>query len=103
VESLRIERAHQRVWLHGELDLAAFDDVLHTLAHTLAELDGQTILLDLAGVTFIDSTGLRTLMAARRDHAQLSVVNPSGVVVRLLDMTGTSELVLGEPKTNGAT
>jgi anti-sigma B factor antagonist len=99
VESLRIERAHQRVWLHGELDLAAFDDVLHTLA----ELDGQTILLDLAGVTFIDSTGLRTLMAARRDHAQLSVVNPSGVVVRLLDMTGTSELVLGEPKTNGAT
>jgi anti-sigma B factor antagonist len=99
VESLRIERAHQRVWLHGELDLAAFDDVLHTLA----ELDGQTILLDLAGVTFIDSTGLHTLMAARRDHAQLSVVNPSGVVVRLLDMTGTSELVLGEPKTNGAT
>ena len=99
MESLRIERADQRVWLHGELDLAAIDDVLHTLA----ELDGQTILLDLAGVTFIDSTGLRTLMAAKRDHAQLSVVNPSGVVVRLLDMTGASELVLGEPKANGAT
>jgi len=52
----------------------------------------KTLRLDLAGVSFMDSTGLHALMATKRraDLAgvQLVLTRPSPTVARLLDLSG---------------
>ena len=75
----------------GELDLAsapqlqrAFDDRLE-----------RQVTVDLAGVTFIDSTGLRALVTARNDLAernqQLVVGRCSPAAARVFALTGLGD------------
>ena len=73
------------VRLHGELDLAGVPRLLSALAC----LDGD-VELDCSGVDFIDAAGLGAFVRAHQRceerGAQLVVVEPSPVVVRLLQM-----------------
>jgi anti-sigma B factor antagonist len=73
------------VRLHGEFDLAGVPRLLSALAC----LDGD-VELDCSGVDFIDAAGLGAFVRAHRQcaerGAQLVVVDPSPVVVRLLQM-----------------
>ncbi|MEM7349213.1 MAG: STAS domain-containing protein [Acidobacteriota bacterium] len=52
----------------------------------------RTLTIDLSGVTFIDSSGLRVLVRADKRHqtggGSLRLANPSQPVVRLLQITG---------------
>jgi anti-sigma B factor antagonist len=60
------------------------------------EDSGRSVQLDLAAVTFVDSTGLRSLLAASRraevGGRRVHLVRMSTVVRRLLDLTATSSL-----------
>ena len=49
------------VRMSGELDLASSD----RLSALLAELSDRTVVVDLAGLTFIDSSGIAALVAAK--------------------------------------
>ena len=81
------------VTLRGELDVAtvpAFRDVLNPLAENEAV---EAICVDLTEVTFIDSTGLMTLLNAlrrvvRRD-ARLVLACSNPTVLRLFEATRT--------------
>jgi len=56
----------------------------------IAELRQQSpdrIVIDLAGVSFIDSRGLGTLLAAHHEGG-LTLRHPSSYVLRLLEVTG---------------
>jgi anti-sigma B factor antagonist len=56
------------------------------------------LIVDVTGLTFIDSTGLRTLVAARervRERLLLAGANP--VLDRLLELTGTAGLFKRSP------
>jgi anti-anti-sigma factor len=58
----------------------------------------RVLIVDVTGLTFIDSTGLRTLVAARervRERLLLAGANP--VLDRLLDLTGTAGLFKRSP------
>jgi anti-anti-sigma factor len=82
------------VLAEGQIDShtsLALDEALVAVAAD-TELD-----LHLAGVSFIDSSGLRVIVRCHKRHrdggGRLTVVSPSEVVNRLLEMTGlTSEL-----------
>ena len=59
----------------------------------LAEAEPTDLIeVDLAGLVFLDSTGVAALKRAYRTTARhgcrLAVVNPTGVVLRVLDLTG---------------
>ncbi len=78
----------------GDLDVLGGEHLDRVLVDI--EGAGRAVHLDLAGVTFVDSTGLRSLLAASR-RASLSgrrvrIVSWSNVVRRLLDITATTEL-----------
>jgi len=79
----------------GELDLATVEELDAALA--VAEGNGTTTLcLDLAKVHFMDSTGLRCLLRARRRAEEnghlLTLTNlPSGVE-RLFEVTGAGRI-----------
>lgn len=78
----------------GELDLAAASSFETELNRVLAT-DAERIVLDLASLEFIDSTGLSVLVRAQqRAHEsgrELGLVNPGPQVERLLHLTGLTE------------
>ena len=88
------EGAHSLVAAAGEIDLA--------VASLLwAELDsqitaGRTVVLDCAGVSFIDSVGLRSLVSAAQKAEEVGAVfrlsEPTPAVLRVLDLAGVEEL-----------
>ena len=81
--------------LGGELDLATVDRAREALEQVPP---GTPLVLDLSGLTFIDSTGLGLIAAAaKQTKGQLSVI-PDERTRRLLDLTGmTDHLTLVEP------
>jgi anti-anti-sigma factor len=84
------ESGATRVRLRGELD--AF-----TAESLRAAIDAATgdVVLDLAGVTFIDSSGLAAIIEATfllaEDDRRLSADARSPVVQRLFDLSGVDE------------
>jgi len=86
---LGVEVVDDSLVLTGELDA-------HTaalLAQHLATAGALPRLeLDLAGVTFMDSTGLRHVLgehqARERDGRRLVIRRPSAPVIRLIELTG---------------
>ena len=86
-----------RMILTGEIDISSVDMLARDLA-TLAYAT-DNIVIDLAGVTFLDSTGVAALVLAHRRVAaigrRLAVINARGVVRRVLDITGTFPTLVG--------
>ena len=83
-----------RLALAGELDIASAERVERELQRI--ELDGAaTIVLDLRALTFLDSTGLRIIVAAdarAREHGRrLVVIQGPDAVQRILHMTRLDE------------
>jgi anti-anti-sigma factor len=76
----------EQVVLSGELDLATAPE----LEMQLAKIQGD-ILIDSAGLTFIDLCGLRPLLSAHRRCTargnRLVIVNPPRCLTRLLELT----------------
>jgi anti-anti-sigma factor len=78
--------------VHGDIDIAG-GPTLDT--YVMRSENGMPIVLDLDDVGFIDSSGLRTLLAAtRRADARGTVVrlrNVGTTVRRMLEITGTAD------------
>jgi anti-sigma B factor antagonist len=92
-DGLAFDATGDKVALQGELDLAG----VGKLRKMLAAYDDHAVELDLGGLTFIDSSGLRALITARDCHRGLRIVNIPASVTRLLELTGTTELLLDAP------
>lgn len=86
------------VTVAGELDLASSQ----VLEKALAKLEGETtVIVDLRGLTFIDSTGLGVLVRAhqlaKEQSRRFGLVRGDGQVNRLLTLTGLDdELLVGD-------
>jgi len=88
--------------LVGELDVATEGALGRQLRSYAAEGSGDVV-LDCAAVTFIDSSGLRTLVVLskelRESGRSLRLVNVPPLFRRTLDITGLVELFGIEPFT----
>ena len=89
----RVSREGERVRLslYGELDIAAAGGLDHEIADVERE-GARHIVLDLRNLTFLDSTGLRSLIAAdaraREEGRRLTLVQGPDVVQRVFAITG---------------
>lgn len=107
ISSHRLERGIAFV-LKGEVDLASASIVEDEL--TRAALSESLIVMDLEGVSFMDSTGLRMVIAAdrrlRERGACLQLVHVPRQVQRLFELVGiAAHLDIADPAenaTNGA-
>jgi anti-sigma B factor antagonist/stage II sporulation protein AA (anti-sigma F factor antagonist) len=85
------EAEEVRVQLSGELDLAVADDVRAALDAAI-RCARERVLVDISRVTFMDSTGLATLVhardAARDQGRRLFLTQPRAQVRRLFQITG---------------
>jgi anti-sigma B factor antagonist len=94
--TVEVERTGEilRVSLAGELDIAVEQELVARVREAIAETDARSVVLDVATVSFIDSSGLRALLMCR-DAAQarglaLVLAVPDGPVRRLLDVAGVA-------------
>jgi anti-sigma B factor antagonist len=93
--------------LTGELDLARVARFEQLLADGPSS-EAETLVLDLRGVTFIDSSGLRALIMAdqrvRAEGRHFVVVRGPDRVNQVLEMTGVAERIelVDEPPSDGA-
>ncbi len=78
------------VSVSGELDIATGEELRDRLSQVLAH--HGDVVVDLAGVTFLDCSGLRALLAVRqqaaRAHARLRLRAVPAAVDRILRVTG---------------
>jgi anti-anti-sigma factor len=91
VEPLGDERV---IRARGEIDMSSIDPLRHALA--AAQSERVDTLVDLSGVHFIDSTGLHLMLTASLDASANGwsvAFRPSRQVRRLLEVTGTLEVV----------
>ena len=81
-----------RVVVAGEIDLATQADLRDGLLSALHDHSSAVVDVDLAGVTFLDCTGIGALLAvhtiALRSVCQLRVSHPQPIVGRVLQVTG---------------
>jgi anti-sigma B factor antagonist len=84
------------VALHGEVDVLVVDQVRIALSEAIAERPRQ-IVVDLAGLSFIDSTGLGALIfgfqRARDQGLGFRLARPSRGVHQILVLSGLLEVV----------
>jgi anti-sigma B factor antagonist len=77
--------------LAGEFDLAAESSMNKAVASALAARP-SAVIVDLAKVSFLDSTGVRCLIVARRDATSagiaLTVREAKGIIEQVLTVTG---------------
>ncbi len=82
---------HVHLQVEGELDLATAPTLHEALVRAEAG-DASLVVIDLTGTSFIDSTGLRTLLEAdvrsRADGNRLRIAGASDQARRLLRLTG---------------
>jgi len=87
------------VVLKGEIDPATADLFAEGLAQ--ASTQAPRVVVDMGGVTFIDSTGLRVLLEARERSGQngeaLVISAPSTSTRRLFEISQLDELFTIEP------
>lgn len=80
--------------LRGELDLSTVPKVDEALRR-IEESRPPLIVLDLSGLSFLDSTGLRLVVSAdqraRREQRRLAVVRGAESVQRVFSITGLDE------------
>jgi anti-anti-sigma factor len=90
----------------GELDLATADALRSTLDAAVTETlnaalggmeQGARLVLDLRGLSFIDSTGLHLLVAldqrAQRDGFQLTLLAPPAPIDRAIQVCGLDQML----------
>ncbi|WP_169734272.1 STAS domain-containing protein [Hamadaea tsunoensis] len=86
------------VALAGELDLGSRTRLQAALAEAIEA--GRPVVVDLSGLTFMDSTGIAVLTNARRAAGEagvpLTVTEATGTVERILEMTGVRQFLSGE-------
>ena len=89
------------VHVSGELDLATAPLV----EEALADVSGEILVIDLSDCTFLDSAGIRALVAAARDRAgtsRLRIVTADPGIVRLLEITGVDTIIHVHPSIDAA-
>lgn len=88
-------RSSVRLTVEGEIDIETAPQLLDTILTTLLIEAADTIpevVLDLSGVTFLDSSGIAALLYARRyvaSHgANLVIANVSNIAAKTIDLAG---------------
>lgn len=83
--------------LSGEVDLATAPALHDALEEIVVHQGNLSVRVDLTGVTFMDSTGLNSLVVGLRDLRErgghLAITNPRPAIVRLFELTGLSAVV----------
>jgi anti-anti-sigma factor len=95
----------RRIALEGRLDIEGTQKVEQAFAYSTTTRAGQ-FAVDLSGVTFLASIGIRMLLTAARAQTQrggrMILVSPAGMTRKVLETAGVDQLVTIAPDLDAA-
>lgn len=101
---MEVEDGVAVVKVHGDVDLAARDEMWAVIEEALAY--GDRLAIDLGHTTFLDSIGLNMIVRASNERGpdleRIVLRAPSEAVCKLLRITGVDRLVIIEPRATSA-
>src|SRR5438046_10529144 len=87
-----LARTAEGLFAHGDIDLATADPFEERASEAVMEAAGSSVLIDLSGVTFIDSAGMRALIRVLELRCGKSlIVQPSRQLFRVLQLFAFSD------------
>src|SRR6266487_1329140 len=90
-----LARTAEGLFAHGEIDLAAADRFEERASEAVMDAPVSSVLIDLSGVTFMDSAGMRALIRILELRSGKSlIVQPSRRVFRVLELFALTDGVL---------
>lgn len=106
VTGLVAEPGHLRLSFAGDIDMSNAPDFARVIAAHLAAHPHPPVYLDLGGVRFMDSSGVRALLnchrLARERNRNLYIVGAQPMVRRVLEITGAYDMLTGGPHATSA-
>jgi anti-anti-sigma factor len=85
----------------GDVDMASSAALDIAIRQALMTPGVNRVLVDLSQVSFLDSSGINTLVQdhqrAADQNINLQIVNPSRMALRVLDLTGVLAFLSGDP------
>jgi anti-sigma B factor antagonist len=103
--SITEEPGYAVVSVAGEID-AGTEQALRDVLTSVRARGVLRVVVDLAGVAFLASSGIGVLMGARRalaaEGGSLVLASPRGEVAQILSLTGVSEVIPVTPTVAGA-
>jgi anti-anti-sigma factor len=86
-----------RLVVDGEIDMATADALADAMTSILHRLRADRVVVDFAGVTFMDCSGVNALMTGYRlaqgHHIGFVLVNCQPNVLRVLELTGVDKVL----------
>jgi anti-anti-sigma factor len=92
--SIRPGRRRWQIAVAGEVDLSNAEQLDREIKRAIEGARG--VELDLRGVRFLDSIGIKTLVRAGQwadGHCELKVLPPSADVMGVIEMSGVADLI----------
>ena len=87
-----LARTAEGLFVHGEIDLATADRFEERASEAVMDAPGSSVLIDLSGVTFMDSSGMRALIRVLELRSGKSlIVQPSRQVFMLLQLVALTD------------
>jgi anti-sigma B factor antagonist len=81
----------------GEVDVSTSGALREGLLHLISDQDTRALVVNLAGIRFIDSTGIGVLVGVwhrvRATQARLALAAPSRQALSVLDTTGLTQVL----------
>lgn len=91
---------------NGELDLGVADQLRRTLDETIEKGQAKNLVINLAKVSFVDSSGLGVLLGrynrVSKNGGQVLIVSPQPQVRKVLDLSGLLRIMNEYPNENEA-
>lgn len=91
IQSADLSNGWVSITVEGEVDLATVGE-LQSAIESVYENGGKPLVVDLTGTSFMDSTGLKTLVIANRRFSEserdFALAVSGGPVSRLIDLSG---------------
>lgn len=85
--------------LGGEVDLHVTSMIRDAVGEVLRDPDSTGVTIDLARVTFLDSSGISVLLTCKKlakvADKSFAVIGARGVTAEILDLTGVAEYLGG--------
>ena len=84
------------VTLTGEIDISNVDSLRDGIEPALAQRP-ERVVFDVAGLDFLDSSGIAMLLGAAARTSSVQLRNPSPIVRRIIEVTGLAGVLHVEP------
>ena len=96
-----VEASEGKLFVWGEVDLAVRAELLEAILAAGHDTEGSELVVDLSNVSFIDSTGIGTLVHGAQglaaDGVTLRVIAASDAVERIITISGVGTILAYEP------